>query len=66
VATTSYPQDKEVARPPRLVGYTETTLRDVRSAASAMGLQIQVLKASTSGEINAASCLERENLAGDA
>jgi putative ABC transport system substrate-binding protein len=33
---------------------TETTLRDVQSAASAMGLQIQVLKASTSGEINAA------------
>jgi putative ABC transport system substrate-binding protein len=33
---------------------TETTLRDVQSAASAMGLQIQVLNASTSGEINAA------------
>jgi len=33
---------------------TETTLRDVQSAASNMGLQIQVLKASTSGEINAA------------
>ena len=33
---------------------TETTLRDVQSAASAMGLQIQVLKARTSGEINVA------------
>jgi ABC-type uncharacterized transport system substrate-binding protein len=33
---------------------TETTLRDVQSAASAMGLQIRVVKASTSGEINAA------------
>src|SRR5262245_21116292 len=32
----------------------ETTLRDVQSAASAMGLQIQVPKASTSGEVNAA------------
>ena len=29
-------------------------MREVREAASAMGLQIQVLKASTSGEINAA------------
>jgi len=33
---------------------TETTFRDVQSAASAMGLQIQVLKARTSGEINVA------------
>jgi putative ABC transport system substrate-binding protein len=33
---------------------TETTLRDVAAAASAMGLQIQVLNASTSREINAA------------
>ena len=33
---------------------TETTLRDVESAARAMGLQIQVLNASTSREINAA------------
>jgi putative ABC transport system substrate-binding protein len=33
---------------------TETTLRDVQSAASAMGLQIQVLNASTSREIDAA------------
>ena len=32
----------------------ETTLRDVEAAARAMGLQIQVLNASTSGEINAA------------
>jgi putative tryptophan/tyrosine transport system substrate-binding protein len=32
----------------------ETTLRDVELAARAMGLQIQVLNASTSGEINAA------------
>jgi len=33
---------------------TETTLRDVEPAARAMGLQIQVLNASTSREINAA------------
>ena len=33
---------------------TETTLRDVAAAARAMGLQIQVLNASTSREINAA------------
>jgi putative ABC transport system substrate-binding protein len=33
---------------------TESTLRDVRSAARAMGLQIQVVNASTSHEINAA------------
>jgi putative ABC transport system substrate-binding protein len=33
---------------------TETTLRDVQAAARAIGLQIQVLNASTSGEINAA------------
>jgi putative tryptophan/tyrosine transport system substrate-binding protein len=33
---------------------TETTLRDVAAPARAMGLQIQVLNASTSGEINAA------------
>ena len=33
---------------------TETTLNDVATAARAMGLQIQVLKASTSGEIHAA------------
>ena len=33
---------------------TETTLRDVEPAARAMGLQIQVLNASTSHEINAA------------
>ena len=33
---------------------TESTLRDVQSAARAMGLQIQVVNASTSHEINAA------------
>ena len=33
---------------------TETTLREVEVAARAMGLQIQVLNASSSGEINAA------------
>src|SRR5262249_10043804 len=33
---------------------TEPTLRDVQSAARTMGLQIQVLEASTSSEINAA------------
>jgi putative ABC transport system substrate-binding protein len=33
---------------------TEPTLRDVQTAARAMGLQIQVLEASTSSEINAA------------
>ena len=33
---------------------TETTLRDVEAAARAIGLQIQVLNASTSREINAA------------
>jgi len=34
--------------------YTETTMREVGTAARAIGLQIQVLKASTIGEINAA------------
>jgi len=33
---------------------TETTLRDVQPAARAIGLQIQVVNASTSGEIDAA------------
>ena len=33
---------------------TETTLRDVEAAARAMGLQIQILNASTSREIDAA------------
>jgi putative ABC transport system substrate-binding protein len=33
---------------------TETTLRELEAAASAMGLKLQILKASTSGEINAA------------
>jgi putative ABC transport system substrate-binding protein len=40
---------------------TETTLRDVEAAARSMGLQIQVLKASTSHEIDAAfATLARE------
>jgi putative ABC transport system substrate-binding protein len=40
---------------------TETTLRDVEAAARAMGLQIQVLKVSTSHEIDAGfATLERE------
>ena len=33
---------------------TDTTLRELEAAASAMGLKLQILKASTSGEINAA------------
>jgi putative ABC transport system substrate-binding protein len=33
---------------------TETTLRELEAAAPAMGLKLQILKASTSGEINAA------------
>jgi putative tryptophan/tyrosine transport system substrate-binding protein len=40
---------------------TETTLRDVQEAARVLGLQIQVLSASTSREIDAAfATLERE------
>jgi ABC-type uncharacterized transport system substrate-binding protein len=40
---------------------SETVLRDTEVAARALGLQIRVLKASTSGEINAAfASLERE------
>jgi len=39
---------------PANVTTTETTLRDVEPAARAMGLHIQVLRASTSREINAA------------
>jgi putative ABC transport system substrate-binding protein len=40
---------------------TEGTLRDVREAAPALGLQIQVVNASTIGEINAAfAALARE------
>ena len=35
-------------------GAAETTLKDVETAAHALGLQIQVVKASTSGEIDAA------------
>jgi ABC-type uncharacterized transport system substrate-binding protein len=38
---------------------TEPTLRDVQSAARAVGLQIQVVEASTSREINAAFLRER-------
>jgi putative tryptophan/tyrosine transport system substrate-binding protein len=39
----------------------ETTLREVEPAASALGLQIQILKASTSGEINVAfAAISRE------
>ena len=45
------------ANPPN----SETTLRDVRAAARAMGLQIQVVRASTGGEIDAAfAALVRE------
>ena len=41
---------------------TETTLREVREAAPTIGLQIQVLNASTIGEIDAAfGTLEREH-----
>jgi putative ABC transport system substrate-binding protein len=39
---------------PTNVTNTETTLRDVEGAARAIGLQIQVLNAGSSGEINAA------------
>jgi putative tryptophan/tyrosine transport system substrate-binding protein len=39
---------------PANAGQTESTLRDVQSAAPAIGLQIQVLGANTSGEIDAA------------
>jgi len=39
---------------PAFAPTTETTLRDVQSAARAMGLQIQVLNANTSREIDAA------------
>jgi len=46
---------------PSNVTVAETTLREVQEAARAIGLQIQVLKASTSGEIDAAfDTLERE------
>jgi putative ABC transport system substrate-binding protein len=46
---------------PENVATTETTLKDVEPAASALGLQILVLKASTSGEINSAfTSLARE------
>jgi putative tryptophan/tyrosine transport system substrate-binding protein len=41
--------------------YNETTLRDVQEAARAIGLQIQILKATTIGEIDAAfATLARE------
>jgi putative ABC transport system substrate-binding protein len=39
---------------PATTATTETTLRDAEPAARALGLQMQVLKASTSGEIDAA------------
>ena len=39
---------------PAIASNAETTLRDVEAAARAMGLQIRVLNASTSHEINAA------------
>ena len=46
---------------PANAAITETTLRDVETAARAMGLQIQVLNASTSREIDAAfATLARE------
>ena len=46
---------------PANAGQTESTLRDVQSAARAIGLQIHVLSANTSGEIDAAfATFERE------
>jgi putative ABC transport system substrate-binding protein len=39
---------------PDNAAFTETTLRDVEPAARAMGLQVQVLNANTSREIDAA------------
>ena len=39
---------------PAMTPIAETTLRDMETATRAMGMQIQVLNASTSGEINAA------------
>jgi putative ABC transport system substrate-binding protein len=57
---------------PANAGQTESTLRDVQSAARALGLQIQVLNASTIREVNAAfATLVRERpdalfMAGDA
>jgi putative ABC transport system substrate-binding protein len=39
---------------PAFATTTESTIRDVETAGRAMGLQVQVLTASTSGEINAA------------
>jgi ABC-type uncharacterized transport system substrate-binding protein len=48
---------------PRNAATTETTLRDLETAARAMGLQIQVLNASTSHEINVAfATLVRDRL----
>jgi len=41
---------------PANVPATESTLRDLPEAARAMGLQIQVLKASTRSEIEAPDC----------
>jgi putative ABC transport system substrate-binding protein len=42
---------------------TETILRELEAAAPAMGLKLQILKASTSGEINAAFCGARAGAA---
>ena len=39
---------------PTIAAVSDATLRDLEPAARAMGMQIQVLKASTSREINAA------------
>ena len=39
---------------PAFAARAESTLKDVQTAASAMGLQVQVLNASTSREIDAA------------
>ena len=48
---------------PAHASITEATLRDVNTAASAMGLQIRVLNASTSHEVDAAfATLARERL----
>ena len=48
---------------PANVTTTASTLRDVEAAAHAMGLQLQILNASTSGEINAAfATLARERV----
>jgi putative ABC transport system substrate-binding protein len=43
-----------LVNPAKNTGQADITLKDVQSAARAMGLQIHVFNASTSGEINAA------------